>query len=163
MLVAYKGIEAEDGPLVEAFAQGDTEVGAEREVACLVFGAVTWEVGVRVVAFTLGVGTIVVHHVLQFDTVEDAADGHKDLFGCGGVDDIILIESEVVVVLQEDDVVLLPVPCAVEHGGYVVGGIVLGHVLRIGDIAHVFYSSVFSVLHEVVLVVEMEAVLVVDV
>ena len=65
--------------------------------------------------------------------------------------------------LEKKDVVLLPVPCAVEHGGNVVGGIVLGHVLWVCDVAHVFDASVFSVFHEIVLVVEVEAVFVVNI
>ena len=46
VLIANEGVDAEDGPLVETFAQGDSEIGADGEIACLVLCGVAWKVGV---------------------------------------------------------------------------------------------------------------------
>ena len=68
------------------------------------------QIGVGMVVLRLFVGTIVAHHVLELHRMEYLADRHEHLFGGDGIHFFFAIETYVVMMVEENEVVLLTVP-----------------------------------------------------
>lgn len=94
--------------------------------------------------------------------MEETGDWNEYLFLIGRVT-FYLSESDVVMMVEIDDVVFLLVPCVVEEGRNIARRITTVHRLRMGDVSNVAYTAIFRHLHVVVGILEMEVVAVANI
>ena len=94
--------------------------------------------------------------------MEDFADRHIHFLRGDRIDLFVLIETEVIVMIEKHKVMLLAVPCAGQVGRNVVGSELSRHSFWVSDVTLISDSTIFSILHEVMLIVEMEFIFVVN-